>query len=418
VPGSATFSSLATAPSKPASGAAQKASGAAQKSAAADAVSAPGRPATVDTAGNAFAVTASGQMAEGFEAEQSDASGTGLVSCTHPSSDMWFVGTGTSAGAAQVWLYLVNTGNIAANVDVTILTDTGLQNGLSNSIAVAPGQYVKENVTPDVSGSQALGLHVQTAMGQVSASVWEAGSSGGGAWLPQATAPSTTQVIPGLTVASSPARLFVVVPGSTDAQLKIVAYTSSGAVTQFPSTPVDASAGATTPVTLSSLGASATGLKLTSSVPIVAGVLVPGAGLGAFTAGESPLTEQGVVAGNPVTRGVTVGVLLTAPAAAATVSISEISDDGTVTTPAADQAVQVTGGHTLAVAVTRPPGTKQTFAIVITPAEGSGPVYAARVVTSGTGGITGALTALLPVSSALTSITLPATSNSYTAVLP
>jgi len=411
-PGTATFSSISTAPTKTASGATQK-----SPAQTPDVVSAPGRPATVNTTGDAVAVTATGEMAEGFEAEQSDASGTGLVSCTHPGSDMWFVGTGTSAGASQVWLYLANTGNVAASVDVTILTDTGEQNGLSSAITVAPGQYVKENVTPDVNGSQALALHVQTTMGQVAASAWE-GGSGGGAWLPQAPAPSTTQVIPGLTVASSPAKLLVVVPGSSDAQLKVIAYTSAGAVGQFPGTPVDASAGATTPVILSSLGASAAGLKLTSNVPIVASVLVPGSGMGAFTTGESPITEQGVVAGNPVTRGVTVGVLLTAPSAAATVSISDINEDGTVTTPAGDQAVLVPAGHTLGVLVARPTGARQSFAIVITPGNGSGPVYAARVVTSGTGGITASLTALLPVPSALTSITLPAARNSYTAVLP
>ena len=52
-------------------------------------------PAATGTAGQGgTAVAATGQMAEGFEAEQADAAGMGLVSCTHPSSDMWFVGTG------------------------------------------------------------------------------------------------------------------------------------------------------------------------------------------------------------------------------------------------------------------------------------------------------------------------------------
>ena len=51
--------------------------------------------------GGGTAVAATGRMAEGFEAEQSDASGTGVVSCTHPGSDMWFVGTGQAAGASR-----------------------------------------------------------------------------------------------------------------------------------------------------------------------------------------------------------------------------------------------------------------------------------------------------------------------------
>jgi hypothetical protein len=363
-------------------------------------------------------VAATGKMAEGFEAEQSDSSGTGLVSCTHPGSDMWFVGTGQAAGASQVWLYLMNTGNLTASADVTILTDTGQQNGLSSAITIAPDRSVAENITSYVRGSQALAVHVQTNTGQVGASVWE-GSGSGGAWLPQANAPAKSLVIPGLTVASSAARLFVVVPGSTDAQLKVVAYTPSGAVTQFPGSPVDASAGAATPLALNSLGASAAGLKLTSNQPVVAGVLVPGSGIGSFTTAVPPVTEQGVVAGNPAARGVTVGLLLTAPSAAARATISVIGADGSVTTPAGDQSVAVAAGHTLAVAVTRPSaGSRQPFAIVVTPQHGSGPLYAVRVVTSGTGGLSAPLTSLLPVSSAATSITLPPAQDSYTAVLP
>ena len=125
-----------------------------------------------------------------------------------------------------------------------------------------------------------------------------------------------------------------------------------------------------------------------------------------------------MVAGNPAVKGDTVGLLLTAPSAAAQVSISVISSDGTVTAPAADQSVTVKAGHSLAVAVPRPPGSRKPFAIVITPQAGSGPLYAVRVVTTGTGGLSAPVASLLPVPSALTSITLPPVANSYRAVLP
>jgi len=385
-------------------------------------VSAPGAITTVTVPGKAdaggAAVAATGQMAEGFEAEQVDSSGIGLVSCTHPGSDMWFVGTGAAAGATDVWLYLMNTGTVAASADVTILTDTGQEDGLANAITVGPDQVVAENVAPYVSGSQALALHVQTSSGQVAASVWE-GDGSSGAWLPQAAAPSTTLVIPGLTVASSAARLFVTVPGSTDARLKVTAFTPAGAVTQFATTPVDASAGATTPVTLSSLGASAAGLELTSNVPIVAGVLVPGAGIGAFTTATAPVTEQAVAAGNPAGRGLTVGLLLTAPAGTAQARITVVAQGstGSAQPSGAGQNVTVQAGHSLAVAVTRPPG-RHPFAIVLTPQAGSGPLYAVRVVTSGTGGLSAPVSSLLPLTSALTALTLPPVKDSYTAVVP
>jgi hypothetical protein len=433
--GSATVSSVLAAPAAPAAPVATKsakgkaapgsstaAKGASTAGTAAPApvtVAVPGAATTVAAPGGAngggSSVSATGQMAEGFEAEQADSSGMGLVSCSHPSSDMWFVG----AGEPDVWLYLTNSGTAEASVDLTILTDTGQQSGLADAITVAPNQVVAENVSPYVHGAQAVALHVQTSSGQIAASVWEGASAGSGAWLPQAAAPSTTVVIPGLTVASSSARLFVTVPGAADAKLKVVAYTPAGANIQFDSgsSPVQASAAATTPVTLSSLGASAAGLELTSNVPIVAGVLVPGAGIGSFTAGAAPVTDQGVVAGNPATRGLTVGLLLTAPAGAATASVSVIDSGGTVTSPAALQNVTVGAGHTLAVAVPRPSG-RQSFAIVLRPSSGSGPLYATRVVTSGTGGLSAEVTSLLPVQSALTEISLPPVQNSYTAVLP
>lgn len=392
-------------------------------------VSAAGAPATVTApvmpgaAGQGgTAVAATGRMAQGFEAELADADGTGVVACTHPGSDMWFTGSGSVTGASGITLYLVNTGNLAASANVTIITDAGVQNGLASGITVAPHKSVTRSIVPFVHGSSALALHVQTSSGQVAASVRENGGTGG-AWLPQAAAPATKLVIPGLTVASSAARLFVTVPGQSDARVKVVAFTAQGRFPQFAKTPLDAPSAATSSFPLSSLGASAAGLELTSSVPIVAAVLIPGKGFGSFTTAVPPVTEQGVVAGNPATRGLTVGLLLTAPAGAARATVSVI---GAADAPSAaggagaggQRAVSVAAGRTLAVTVPRPPGGRQPFAIVITPAAGSGPLYAARVVTSGGGGLSAPAASVLPVPNALTMITLPRVQNAYTAVLP
>jgi hypothetical protein len=131
------------------------------------------------------------------------------------------------------------------------------------------------------------------------------------------------------------------------------------------------------------------------------------------------VTEQGVIAGNPATRGLTVGLVLTAPTAAAHAEVTAIGVGAAgASVVGAPQTVTVQAGHTLAVAVQRPGNSRQPFAIVITPQAGSGPLYAARVVTSGTGGLSAPVTSLLPVPSALTSITLPPAQNTYSAVLP
>jgi Family of unknown function (DUF5719) len=224
-------------------------------------------------------------------------------------------------------------------------------------------------------------------------------------------------VIPGLTVASSAARLFVTVPGSADARVKVVAFTAQGKFPQFGSVPVDAPATATSSFPLTSLGASAAGLQLTSTVPIVAGVLVPGRGIGSFTTAVAPVTEQGMVAGNPAGRGLTVGLVLTAPAATARAGIAVIGAGSGPATAGGQQVATVKAGHTLAVTVPRPPG-RQPFAVVITPLAGSGPIYAARVVTTGAGGLSAPVASLLPVPSALTVITLLPARNTYSAVLP
>lgn len=362
-------------------------------------------------------IVSTGQMAAGFEAEQATAGGLGTVACTHPGSDMWFVGTGQAAGASTIRLYLMNTGTMAASVDVTVLTDAGLQSGLNNGITVPPHQYVLEDIARLVRGSAALVLHVQTSTGQVAAAVWE-GSGSTGAWLPEASAPATQVVIPGLTAASSAARLFIAVPGASDANVKVTALTARGKFLPFGSTPVNSPAAAASSFTLSSLGASASAIELSSSVPITAAVLVPGNGVGSFTATSAPVTEQGIVAGNPVGNGLTVGLVLSAPARAVRASITVVSSERRGRAAQSTQLATVAAGHTVAATVRPPRGDDQPFAIVVTPRAGSGPLYAARVVVSGGNGLSGPLASVLPVPSALTEVTLPPTRDSYAAVLP
>lgn len=363
-------------------------------------------------------VDATGQMAEGFEAELAASDGMGTVSCLHPGSDMWLVGTGQGAGASDIRLYLMNTGAMAASVEVTMLTDSGTVSGLSSGITVAPHQYLTKSIAPLVKGSAALALRVQTSSGQVAADVWEDGGSGG-AWLPVAASPATRLVIPGLTAAGSAARLFVAVPGQDDAQVKVTALTAQGKFLPFGTTTVDAPAAAASSFPLSSLGASASALVLTSSVPITAGVLVPGDGIGAFTTAAAPVTEQGVVAGNPAGGGLTVGLVLSAPGGAARARIAVIpaSKPERPTASPQPRLLAIRAGHTVAVTVSPPKGSSGPFAIVVTPLPGSGPLYAARVVTSA-GSLSGPVASLLPVPSALTQITLPPASDTYSAVLP
>lgn len=375
-------------------------------------------------------VTATGRLAQGFAAQQASADGTGMVTCTHPDSDEWFVGTGTHAGGSASWLYLMNTGAMTASVDVTVLTDAGVQSGQDNEITVAPHRYLSVNLASQASGSTVLGVHVRTSAGQVAADVWQDGGSGG-AWLPAAESPSTRVVLPGVTTQGGTAKLLVTVPGVQDAQLRVTALTARGTVEPLGATPQDAPAGASSSFPLNSLGASAAALVVSSSVPVTAGVQVPGTGIGAFTAASAPLAGQGVVAGNPSSRGAAVGLVLSAPGAPARAAITVLPrpaspgappgtppSDPERAAPAPQQILTVQSGHTVQARVSPPDGARVPFAIVVTPEPGSGPLYAARMVVSGGSGLSGTLQSLLPVPSAPSAIRLPPASDSYFAVHP
>lgn len=360
-------------------------------------------------------VTASGEVAQGFEAEQSSSDGTGLVTCAHPDSDEWFVGTGTTAGGSTSRLYLMNTGAITASVDVTVLTDAGVQSGQDNEVTVPAHRNQVVDLASQAKGSTVLAVHVQTSAGQVAADVWQDNGSGG-AWLPAAQSPATRAVLPGVTAQGGSAKLLVAVPGARDAQVRVTALTARGKAEPLGASPQDAPAAAATSFPLSSLGTSAATLVISSSVPVTAAVQDPGKGIGTFTAATAPLTGQGVAAGNP--SGDTVGLVLSAPgpSARATITVLPSSDHPERTIPAPQQTVTVPSGHAAEVKVSPPKGASGPFAIVITPRPGSGPLYAARLVASG--GLSGTLRSVLPVPSAPLEVQLPSVSGSYSAVTP
>ena len=69
-------------------------------------------------------IEASGAMARGLEAEQTNAGGLATAECQGPGTDFWFVGPGQTS-AANIQLYLMNTDAQAADATVSVLTDSG-----------------------------------------------------------------------------------------------------------------------------------------------------------------------------------------------------------------------------------------------------------------------------------------------------
>ena len=155
-------------------------------------------------------------------------------------------------------------------------------------------------------------------------------------------------------------------------------------------------------------------ISISSSVPVVAAVLVPGgpAGTpGALASSSGPVLEQGVVADNPARSAGSTELVLSAPGKAATVRITT----ATTSLSAAGQqgsVVQIEAGSSVVIAAGPPKGSKAAaFALVVTPMSGSGPVYAGRIITTGR-----TVQSVLPVPSSLTWIPLPAVQNSLSAI--
>ncbi len=378
------------------------------------------------TVSEGWSVTGSGGLAPAMEAEEAESSGLSSIRCGEPGSDIWFVGPGQQTGAAQIQLDLMNVDALAASVDVSVITEAGpAQAGGDTGITVPPHETVTESLSSLGAGSRVVAIEVRTSIGRVAADVWE-NSAAGGAWLPSTTAPSTTMVIPGVPPSGSAAGLFIAVPGSLSARVSVLAITPQGVYHPFGTQAEDLPGNSATYVPLSPLGGTASALELAANVPVSAAVLVPGSGLGAFAAATPPISEQAVVAGNTTGSGPAATIVLSAPAGAARVRLTEIAMTPASTgakgghaagpAPSVSKVVSVQATHTLVVPVTAPRGAKagSAFAVVITPLPGSGPLYAARVETQGQSTVV----SIIPAISALTTIKLPPVRESYSAISP
>lgn len=365
-------------------------------------------------------VTASGAMAQGLAVEQTSPGGLVSAQCGAPGTSFWFAGPGQNL-AGTIELYLMNTGSQAADAQVSAMADVikgaALQGNADNGITVPPHSMVVQSIGGMLESSKVVALSVSTSVGQVVAAVRESTSaSDDGIWLPQLSAPARRQVIAGLPTAAGSRSLYIAVPGSAAASVKITAVTARGSYQPTGGTGISLLGGSAATVPLSSLDGVPGAIVISSSVPVVAAMLVgggPAGAAGAVAASTGPITEQGVLADNPPRSAGLTDLVLSAPGKAASVKITT----ATATTPASGQAgqvVQIKAGTSVLVPVRPPAGSKDAeFTIVVTPLSGSGPVYGGRVITEG-----GTVQSILPVPSSLTRVTLPAVQESLSAFVP
>jgi hypothetical protein len=367
-------------------------------------------------------VRATGSMASALEVEQTGAGGLPTAACGGPGTDFWFVGPGQHA-VAGLQLYLMNADSQPADAEVDIFTDSGpLLGSTDTGVAVPAHGLLVQSLAKLVHGSRVVALHVRTSVGRLVAALRErktAGSPGG--WLPASLPPATSLVLPGLPASPGSRELYIAVPGSGNAQVKVTAVTAKGSYHPTGGNGIDLPGGSAVAVALPSLGGIAAAIKLTSNVPVAAAVKVPGGPAGApgvFTAASAPVQEQGVVADNLAGSGKAATLVLSAPLAAARIQITLW---GTAAGRAAGAGAQpgrvvtVKAKHTAIVRLRAPTGSaaRLPFAVMITPLAGSGPVYAGRVLSAG-----GTVQSIFPVLTALTSVPLLPVRQSLDAALP
>jgi Family of unknown function (DUF5719) len=362
-------------------------------------------------------VQATGSMARGLEVEQTGAGGVATARCTGPGTDFWFVGPGAHS-VPDLQLYLMNTDDQPADASVGVFTDSGPLVGSTDSgITVPPHSVVVQSLARLVHGSRALALNVTTSIGRVVAAVRETTSSGEpGAWLPATQPPAKSVVLPGLPSAAGTRELYIAIPGADNAQVKVTAVTARGSYQPTGGSGINLPGGSAIGIALPSLAGIPGAVVISANVPVTATMMASGGAAGApgaFAAASAAVQEQGVIADNPGSGGSAV-LVLSAPHGAARVSIAE-ETAAVGSAGAAAREVTVAAGHSVDVTL-HPPraaGRVASFAVIITPLPGSGPLYAGRVLSS-----SGDLRSILPVVSSLSWVPLPRVHSSLTTVVP
>ncbi|WP_018653458.1 DUF5719 family protein [Actinomadura flavalba] len=354
------------------------------------------------------AVRAAGGAAAGLAAEQTrDDVGLAGTRCAEPAVEHWFTGPGPGA-AERVEVHLTNLDPRPASVDLHAYSGDGPLDGTDGrGITVEPAttRVVRLGASAEGLGdlvrtARELTLRVVATTGRVAAAV-HVRADAGADWLPRAAAPAREIIVPGVPGGSGERRLLVAVPGGEDARLRIETITAQGVVTPGGRGTLEAFAGTVTAVDLHpSLAARPAAVRVTADRPVVAGVAVRRGSDVAYGASAGPVGGGALL---PASRR-DAWLTLTAPRAGATVVLTPVGGG-------APQRLTVAAGRTAETRIAAGTG-----ALLVQPERGSGPVYAARLLTAG-GGSDVRLT-LLPVPEAARTTALPPVGGTRRVLIP
>ncbi|MGH8970568.1 MAG: DUF5719 family protein [Actinomycetes bacterium] len=338
--------------------------------------------------------TAARGLAPGFAASMvtrvpsGDLRGLLGTPCLAPGTDFWFVGSGAVVGQ-RGRVYLTNPETAPAVADVTLYGPDGpIDAPAGRGVSVAAGGQevlLLDALAPE---QERLAVHVQVHQGRLSAALRDQQVAGldprGSDWVQPAAAPARRVVVPGVPGGAGERRLQVLVPGRSDAIVRVRLLGVDGSFAPAGLDVVESTAGAVGDVDLApQIKGEEVALELSSDVPITAGLLARVGGtdgrlveLG-YGATALPLTAAAPGVVPDVRRGATTRSLLTmaAPGKEATVEVAPMAPaTGTPVT------VEVPPGRQVSLDLSEV-SEDAAFAVTVVPTPGSGPVVVSRAIT-------------------------------------
>ena len=385
----------------------------------------PGSVWGADTSGAAAptAVHARGSLASGLESAQITAAADSIteVRCVEPSVSTWFAlpGGGDSEGVRleRITVHLTNPETSRATVSLDIHTSGGPSRSLdSRGISLMPGRSTELDITELSQSIGGVGVQVRTSTGRVSASLLAEHAAGHADWVPPTAAPAREHVVPGVPAGPGRRHLVIAVPGDEPARARIhvigpeaggTAGSDGGRFGEEEDAAPAAGTGddplelrvppaASARISLDAvLGGETGAVVVEADVPVVAGVAAEFAdgpdevSETAYTAAVPPLSfpldTAAVLPDSPA--GTETRLALTAPEGGARLMATPIGADGTqgdsVRIEVAAGTTTVFGGDGRGWAAPDGTGSGDGYTVRLELLEGSGPLYAARILTGG-----------------------------------
>jgi hypothetical protein len=297
---------------------------------------------------------------------------------------------------------LTNPENIPATVDVRFWDENGPVPAPPNSTGIGvPAQQVVsiplDGMTP---GHQRLGVSVTATSGRVSAVLHDIDERGvqprGVDWIAPAAAPARTVVIPGLPDGKLGRTLQLLVPGDTDALVKVRVLTPDNSFAPAGLDEVELKAGQLAEYDLAKAAeTAASAVVITSDRPVGAAVRITRsakgqADVGYATAAPALVAPAAIPAGEGIAN-TTTQLILAAPRGDAEVIVTVLGPSGAGT----PGTVKIPGGRAVLVdPVPKGSAPAAAYSIMLAPGPASGPVYAARVIRGGLADLT--ITTVVP----------------------